>query len=351
MRFAKAVMIAVHVIVAAGLAASRPAVAVERAALVIGNADYRYTPKLRNPANDAADIAASLSRLGFEVVLGLDLTREEMEAKVWEFATAARGARAVLFFYAGHGMQVAGRNYLLPVDTRLDKLASLDEETVPFDFVYAVLRGLKGTNIIILDACRDNPLRQKYAETVSRSAGGAGAAVRLTPGLARIGAGRADTIVSFSTEPDNVALDGDGRNSPYTTALLKYIDRQDLDIASVFVEVRKDVIRATSAAQVPWENSSLTDQFYFRRRSFAVLGQMEPMTDRPGYDIEDNKQAAASPEACQRACHYDIRCRAWTHVRPGILSDRPYCFLKNAVPPARKSSCCTSGVKATGPRR
>ena len=329
---------------------TNPAAAVDRAALVIGNSDYRNTPKLKNPRNDATDIAASLKSLGFTVVAGFDLTKKGMEEKVREFSNVAQNADTALFFYAGHGMQVDGRNYLIPIDARLDKATSLDDETVPFDFVQAFLQVAKKDNIIILDACRDNPLRANYADTVARSAGGS-APVRLTPGLAKIGAGRANTIISFSTQPDNVALDGAGRNSPYTAALLKFINRQDLDIASVFVEVRKDVIRQTNASQVPWENSSLTDQFYFRRRDFAIPGAMEPMTDRPGYDIEDHRQAYVSPEACRRACHLDIRCRAWTHVRPGVLSDRPYCFLKNAVPPPRTRSCCTSGIKASRLRR
>jgi uncharacterized caspase-like protein len=327
-----------------------PTSAADRAALIIGNSNYRHTPKLRNPKNDATDMAAALRKVGFDVVEGIDLTKAEMEQKVWDFSRIAQGADAALFFYAGHGIQVAGRNYLIPIDARLESANSLDRETVSFDFVQAILQVAKQANIIILDACRDNPLRQTYAETVSRSVSG-GAPVRLTPGLAKVGAARANTIVSFSTQPDNVALDGEGRNSPYTAALLKFIDRQDLDIAAVFVEVRKEVIRQTGRAQIPWENSSLTDQFYFRRRSFAALGQLEPMTDRPGYDIAELARAAATPEDCRKACHYDIRCRAWTHVRPGILGDRPFCFLKNAVPPARNSSCCTSGVKATRPRR
>ncbi|MGI9478714.1 MAG: caspase family protein [Hyphomicrobiaceae bacterium] len=350
MQINRAIAIRKWLCIIAAFVAASPAVAADRAALVIGNSDYRHTPKLKNPRNDAIDISASLERLGFKVVAGFDLTKKAMEAKVWEFSDIARNADTALLFYSGHGMQLAGRNYLLPVDARLDKTASVEDETVPFDFIQAILQVAKKNNIIILDACRNNPLRARYVDTVSRSVGSS-AVVGLRPGLAKIGAARANTIVSFSTQPDNVALDGAGRNSPYTAALLKFIDRQDLDIASVFVEVRKDVIRRTNAAQVPWENSSLTGQFYFRRRNFAVPGAMEPMTDRPGYDIEDHKQANVSPEACRRACHYDIRCRAWTHVRPGVLGNRPYCFLKNTVPPARKSSCCTSGVKMSGPRR
>lgn len=122
-------------------------------------------------------------------------------------------------------------------------------------------------------------------------------------------------------------------------------------MAAVFVAVRKDVLAATDGQQVPWDNSSLTSQFFFKERDFATPRAMEPFTDRPGYDIEDLKPAAVSPDACRDACYTDIRCRAWTHVRPGILSAEPHCFLKNAIPPAQPNSCCASGVKGVAARK
>lgn len=317
----------------------------KRVALVIGNSAYVHAPPLANPRNDAADMAAKLKELGFEVVVGLDLDKAGMERRIRQFAESMADARMALFFYAGHGLQVAGKNYLVPTDAALETVPSLDFEATPFDFIQQQMERHPSVNVYILDACRNNPLGRSLA----RAMGTRSAAIK--PGLAKIQAGRQDTIISFSTQPDNVALDGTGRNSPFSATLLKHLAAPDKDMAAVFVAVRKDVLAATDGGQVPWENSSLTGQFFFKQRDFAAPGAMEPYTDRPGYDIEDAQRAAGSAEACRDACYTDIRCRAWTHVRPGILGPEPRCFLKNAIPPAQANSCCTSGVKGVAPRR
>ena len=134
------------------------AFAQKRVALVIGNSAYEHTPKLANPKNDATDIVASLKKHGVEVVEGFDLDKASFDRKVREFATALRGAEAGVFFYAGHGLQVAGQNYLVPIDAKADSADALDFEMVRVDIVHRIMERQTNTNILFLDACRDNPM-------------------------------------------------------------------------------------------------------------------------------------------------------------------------------------------------
>ena len=225
----------------------------ERVALVIGNAAYEYVPPLVNPRNDAEDMAGLLRRLGFVVTEGLDLTDSAMKDRIRAFARRARGAEVALVFYAGHGMQVGGVNYLLPVDARLADELDLDFEAVALDLV---LRSMgTGTNLVFLDACRDNPF----------SRGWAGAARSLVGrGLKRVEGGSASGMfIAFATDPDSIAADGDGRNSPFTAALKRHIETPGLEINSLLTEVRNSVLTSTGNVQRPWSNSSLSAPFYF----------------------------------------------------------------------------------------
>ncbi len=216
----------------------------ERVALVIGNAEYHDpNAKLRNPGNDADGMAAALGRLGFEVVLGKDLDTGEFDAKVDEFATAARAADVTLFFYAGHGLQVEGTNWLMPVDAKLNKKRDLERTAVRLD---AVMESMGGTKkLVFLDACRTNPLARGLARSMglSRSA----AAGR---GLARVESAPG-TLVVYATEADDVASDGASVNSPFTEALLAHIETPGLDVFAMIDEVAQSVFKATNEAQRP----------------------------------------------------------------------------------------------------
>ena len=229
------------------------AAASERVALVIGNAAYEHTDALRNPGNDAAAVAAALGRLGFEVVLGTDLDLDGLYDKLGEFDAASRGADVTLFFYAGHGLQVEGRNWLAPVDAKLDSKLDLRRGAVELDTVLEHMRGTK--RLVYLDACRNNPLAGDLARSLGRSR--AAAAKR---GLARV-TGVPGTLIGYATAPDDVAADGEGRNSPFTEALLAHIETPGLSVNDMFGEVSKAVVRATGGEQVPWSNSSL-GRFY-----------------------------------------------------------------------------------------
>ena len=242
--------------VAAVLLSALPvaALAAERVALVIGNADYvDDAADLRNPGNDADGMAAALRGLGFEVVLGKDLDRDEFYDKLDEFVKkASRGADAdvTLFFYAGHGLQVDGKNWLVPVDAKLESKRDLERRAVN---LYTVMDDMPGRhNLVFLDACRNNPLAAKLA----RSMGLSRAAEHATRGLAQVdrGSGR---FIGYATAADDVAKDGEGRHSPFTKALLSHIETPGLSVPDMFQKVIESVYDATGGRQEPWQASSL----------------------------------------------------------------------------------------------
>jgi hypothetical protein len=233
-----------------------PANADKRVALVLGNSDYRNAPSLKNSSNDAEDIAAALARVGFEIVHGINLDYALMREQVRIFAEKLVGADVGLFFYAGHGLQIAGKNYLVPVDARLASTADLDFGTIDFELVMRSMEREARTNIVLLDACRDNPLAQNLARSMgTRSA-------LVSRGLAQVETG-VGTLIAFATQPGNVALDGQGRNSPFTSALLNVIEKPGVPLSDIMISVRNEVLRQTNNKQVPWDHSSLTGQFYF----------------------------------------------------------------------------------------
>lgn len=247
-----AAFVAGLVVLACGLS---PAAAEKRVALVIGNSAYQHTAPLKNPSNDATDIAEKLRQLGFEVIDGTDLSKGDMEQRIRTFADKLVGADVGLFFYAGHGLQVDGRNFLAPVDAKLKSDTDLDFEAVELNLVLKQLERNSRVSVVFLDACRDNPLASSLAKT-SRS-------LEVGRGLARVDKA-VGMMIAFSTQPGNIALDGDGRNSPFTGALLRHIASEGSSINDVMIDVRKDVLNATNGKQVPWENSSLTGQFFFK---------------------------------------------------------------------------------------
>ena len=254
--------------IASQLLLALPAAAQKRVALVVGNSAYVHAGALANPANDASDVAATLSQVGFDVILGLDLDKRAFDGKVREFSRLLSGADTALFFYAGHGLQVAGRNHLVPVDAQLQNERDLDFEAVPLDFVLKQMEIEREgkTSIVFLDACRDNPL----ARNLARSMGTRSASIGR--GLAQVQAG-VGTFIAYSTQPGNVALDGDGRNSPFTAALVKGVKEPGRNLTAVMIEVRKQVLAATNGRQVPWDHSALTGDFYFQLASMPGMAR------------------------------------------------------------------------------
>jgi len=237
------------------MAPSAGTAAEKRVALVIGNSAYRTANELANPSNDAAEMVAKLSKLGFEVVDGIDLDKASMDRKILDFAGKLTGAELGLFFYAGHGLQVGGVNYLVPIDAQLSSAAALDFETVRLDLVQRTMERESKTNILFLDACRDNPL----ARNLARAMGTRGGTIGRGLAAAESGVG---TLISYSTQPGNVALDGDGRNSPFAGALVKFIGKPGDDLSTTLINVRLSVMENTKNQQVPWEHSALTGRLF-----------------------------------------------------------------------------------------
>ncbi len=248
-----------------------PAAAAKRVALVIGNAAYVQANALTNPVNDAADMAKALTEAGFDVTLGLDVDRRGFDEKLRAFSRSLDGADTAVLFYAGHGLQVAGRNYLVPVDAGLGTERDLDFEAISLDFVLRQMEvGREGkTSIVFLDACRDNPLARNLARSMGTRSASIGA------GLAEVQTG-VGTFIAYSTQPGNVALDGAGRNSPFTAALAAHVSEPGRSLTALMIEVRNDVLQATAGRQVPWDHSALTSDFFFQPEAQAASGPALP---------------------------------------------------------------------------
>jgi Caspase domain len=226
----------------------------ERIALVVGNGKYQHANALPNPANDARAVAKALGELGFDVAQGVDLDRNGMERLLRDFLNKAKAAQVVLLFYAGHGLQVDGRNYLVPVDAKLETSTDLNFGTVDLDRILASLDTPARANIVILDACRDNPLARSFAAKTRSASVGAGLAAYTSLGTG--------TLIAFSTAPGKVAADGDKANSPFTESLIKHLRTPGLEVRQMLTRVRNDVATATGEMQVPWDNSSLRGDVY-----------------------------------------------------------------------------------------
>ena len=230
---------------------------VPRYALVIGNGQYDFAP-LRNPVNDASDIADKLRNLRYKTTLALNLDPARFRKTVAEFYASIKEDNAVsVFYYAGHGVQLQDTNYLIPVDVVIDNPLQLIENAFSFnELVNELKQSASSQNIIILDACRNNPFNKTQAHNRQLQTIQAGLAlVEAPPG----------TLIAYATEPGNVAEDGRGRNGTYTGALLRHITKSET-AEELFKKVRRDVLQATSNRQTPWEHSSLVQTFYFAPR-------------------------------------------------------------------------------------
>ncbi len=239
----------------------------EQKSFIIGNSNYAHTTSLPNPVNDARDLAARLQASGHQVTLGLDVNRTQFLQSFQSFAASLRTEDLALVFFAGHALQIGGENYLFPVDARVEKEADARSHLVPLNALLADLSRTTRSRIVILDACRSNPFADEIANAQATRSGG------LSRGLARVYAG-VGSFIAYSTQPGNVALDGSGRNSPFTDALLRHLALPGADVHAVMRRVRADVQRVTNEQQIPWENSSLVDEV-------AFVGQAAGSSDQP----------------------------------------------------------------------
>lgn len=225
----------------------------QRIALVIGNGAYKYDP-LANPTNDAKDMAATLRTLGFDVMHLENVSKTEMKRSIRNFGEKIQKGGVGLFYFAGHGIQVNGKNFLIPVGATINHEYEVEDESVDLDFLLGqIMHAQNRLNIVILDACRNNPFARSFRST--------------SRGLANVNAPRVNNspeiLIAYATAPGDIASDGDGRNSPYTEELLKYIKEANLKIEEVFKRVRSAVLNKTAGKQTPWESVSIVGDFYF----------------------------------------------------------------------------------------
>lgn len=263
----------------------RPALAAEplRVALVIGNATYREGP-LKNPVNDAKAMTAVLTEQGFSVIYRQNATKAEMESAIADFGEKLEEGATGLFYYAGHGMQVNGRNYLIPVDAEIKSEQRVRLTTVDVDVVLDQMAAAQSRiNMVILDACRNNPFEGRL-----RSTGG---------GLAQINAPQG-TLIAYATAPGRVAADGAGSNGLYTEELVRAIRQPGLKVEEVFKLVRAAVTRRSNGAQTPWEASSLVGDFYFKALKPEAAAPPSPLAAQQALElalwdaVKDSRSAA-----------------------------------------------------------
>jgi len=227
-----------------------------RVALVIGNSHYQHAPTLANPAPDAHAVSDAFRRLGIDVTEGYDLSEKDMRALMVKFANSMAGAKGAIVFYAGHGVALDGVNYMLPVDIDLKSPADLDLNGVSVDLVLRQMRRDERVNVIILDACRDNPFAAALSRSVVRAAVSSRGLQPIDGDLAR------GALIAFSTEPGATAFDGPaGAHSPFTAALLRHVEDPATPLEIVMSKVRGEVFAATGSKQLPWVNTSIVGDF------------------------------------------------------------------------------------------
>jgi len=230
----------------------------KKTALVIGNSAYPNAP-LRNPKNDAVAMTATLEELGFEVLSYIDISRSEMRQAIQDFGDLISEKKGLgLFYYAGHGLQYQGKNFLVPVDAKIERSYQIEDECIRADQVLKMME-LYGNpmNIIIMDACRNNPYTRSFRD--------------MTQGLAKPDNAPVGSLVAFATAPGSVASDGEGDNGLYTQELIKAMKIPGLSIEQMFKQVRNRVLDITNNEQTPWENSSLRGEFYFAKPKSAPI--------------------------------------------------------------------------------
>jgi tetratricopeptide (TPR) repeat protein len=210
-----------------------------RTALVIGNGNYGAEGNLRNPSNDATDVAKALRELGFEVTLLKDAGQQQMDEAIEKFNSQLKKGGVGLFYYAGHGVQVGGQNYLIPIGAKINREQDISYKTIPLEQVLGAMEEARNPiNIVIIDACRDNPSLQRFTRTTSR-------------GLAPLQREPKGMLIAFATAPGAVAKDGDGKNSPYTTSLLQYLQEPGVPLPLLFERVGESVSKKTAGQQIP----------------------------------------------------------------------------------------------------
>lgn len=249
-----------------------------RLAFVVGNGDYQNFDSLANPRRDAGAVGDALERIGFDVTRVMDGDGQVMNSALSNFIEEARESDIVLFYFAGHSVQVNGENYLLPITVDASEPASILEQSLSLGHVRNLLNAADpGLAIVILDSCRDNPLGPMATERTGETA----APLVFGRGLAQT-TGAAGMLIAYATQPGELAYDGEGDHSPFTESLLRYVEDPGLEIRLMFGRVREDVVVSTEGAQVPWVEEAVLGEFYF---SDPVAGDAKLAVAEADHDL------------------------------------------------------------------
>lgn len=311
-----------------------------RVALVIGNSAYQHATALRNPGNDANDVAEALKKVGFEVQLGVDLDQQGFARTIEQFARTLDEADVGLFFYAGHGVQMNDKNYLVSVNAKLENEFLLSSETIELDAIVRLMESKAAVNLVFLDACRNNPL----AENLRRSLTVLKRSAQLGRGLARMEPTGRDTLIAFSAAPGQEAADGSDRNSPFTAALVRHLPKAGLEVSVMLKDVAADVRRDTRNSQRPQQLSDMTKAFYFTKlqqaESTKVDAPLAPeLISKPGpaAGADDHAldvafwNAAQSSNDCDAVRAYMQRFPKGVFIELAKLSERRLCSASRQV--------------------
>jgi len=247
-----------------------------RVALVVGNGQYQHATPLANPANDARVMGERLEGLGWRVTSAVDVPAEVLEQQIASFVEQLPDSEQAIFFYAGHGMQINGENYIVPVEFD-PKSAELERDLISMNQMIERFKQTDVQLVVFLDACRDNPLSSEYEKTFRAGSRGLSFVrdkpksrdLRFGRGLAELPA-TAGTFIAYSTAPGHVALDGTGQHSPFVEALLHHIELRNQDVGAIMQRVRNEVVIKTDGAQVPWDHSSLTEKFWINPKQLSA---------------------------------------------------------------------------------
>jgi hypothetical protein len=326
------------------------AIAERRVALVVGNSQYAYASTLPNPRNDAEDIATVLGEVGFEVTVGYDLDQVKFAVTVAQFARSLEGADVGLFFYAGHGLQIDGKNYLVSTQAKLENTFLVSSEAMELDNIMRMMESKAGISLIFLDACRNNPL----ADNLKRNIAAVNRALTVGRGLARIAPGR-DTLIAFSAASDEVAADGSGRNSPFAASLLRHLTQPGLEISVMLKEVTADVRQATNNVQRPQQFSDMSKTFYFvKAEQAAAAPPPTPLASPPVAPVDPVElafwQSASGANECESMRSYLRQYPDGRFAALGRVSEHRLCnvgpevAVQQAPPPPPAASPATASV-------
>ena len=316
-----------------------------RVALVVGNAQYEHTSALKNPVNDAKQIGALLEKLGFEVLVSTDLDQTEFARTVDSFGRRLEGAAVGLFFYAGHGLQMNGKNYLVSTKAKLDSEFLIPAETVRLDAIIHLMESRTPVNLVFLDACRNNPLADKLRHNLIAE----NRSVALGRGLARVQPTGQDTLIAYAAAPNQEAADGRGANSPFTSALLQYLPTPNVEVSVMLKRVAGHVRTATRGEQRPQQLSDMTRTFYFAKAEPAVA-QVAPVAKSKVAEAVPDHTVEVAYWNSARAANDCASVRAYLDRFPtGIFVDLAKLSERRLCEPTRKVTIAETASQPQSP--